>query len=73
MDAEMVRDNALAVSGLLVPRNWWPQREAVSAGRCLGIDCDDRQHDESLHAGFCDNLYRRSLGTFVKRMCHQRR
>ena len=36
LDAEMVRDNALAISGLLVADDRRPQRQAVSAARLLG-------------------------------------
>ena len=36
VDAELVRDNALAVAGLLVPKIGGPERQAVSAGRVLG-------------------------------------
>ena len=37
LDAEMVRDNALAVSGLLVAADRRPEREALPAGRLLGV------------------------------------
>ena len=37
LDAEFVRDNALAVSGLLVAENRRPERQAVSAGGLLGL------------------------------------
>ena len=36
LDAELVRDNALAVSGLLVAEDRRAERQAVSAGRLLG-------------------------------------
>ena len=36
LDAELVRDNALAISGLLVAEDRRAEREAVSAGRLLG-------------------------------------
>ena len=36
LDAEMVRDNALAVSGLLVAQGRRAEREAVPAGGLLG-------------------------------------
>ena len=48
MDAEMVRDYALAASGLLVAQDRRPEREAVPAGRRLGSGRDDRQQHPRL-------------------------
>jgi hypothetical protein len=68
MDAEMVRDNALAVSGLLVPRIGGPsvkpyQPEGVwESIAMIGSTTQKYVRDSG------DNLYRRSLYTFVKRM-----
>ncbi len=50
MDAEMIRDYALAASGLLVPQDRRPEREAVPAGRRVGGGRDDRQQHPRLHA-----------------------
>ena len=47
MDAEMVRDYALAASGLLVSKHRRPEREALSAGRRLGSGSDDRSATRS--------------------------
>ena len=38
LDAEMIRDTALAVSGLLVTKDRRQERQAVSAGRLVGGD-----------------------------------
>jgi len=48
MDAEMVRDYALAASGLLVRKLGGAEREAVSTRRGLGSRCDDRQRHARL-------------------------
>ncbi len=50
MDAEMVRDGALAVSGLLVPDDRWAQRQALSATGRVGGDRDEREQHPQLHA-----------------------
>ena len=50
MDAEMVRDYALAASGLLVDEDRRAEREAVPAGRRLGGGRDDRQQHPRLQA-----------------------
>jgi hypothetical protein len=68
MDAEMVRDNALAVSGLLVPKIGGPsvkpyQPEGVWESIAMIGSTTSRYTRDS-----GDNLYRRSLYTFVKRM-----
>jgi len=67
MDAEMVRDYALAVSGLLVPRIGGPsvkpyQPDGVwEAVAMIGSNTRDYRRDTG------ENLYRRSLYTFWKR------
>ncbi len=68
MDAEMVRDNALAVSGLLVSKIGGPsvkpyQPEGVWESIAMNGSTTQRYKRDS-----GDNLYRRSLYTFVKRM-----
>ena len=50
MDAEMVRDYALAASGLLVREDRRAERQAVSARRRLGSGRHDRQQHPRLHA-----------------------
>jgi hypothetical protein len=68
MDAEMVRDNALAASGLLVKKLGGPsvkpyQPEGVwEAIAMIGSTTQRYVRDSG------ENLYRRSLYTFVKRM-----
>jgi hypothetical protein len=67
MDGEMIRDNALAVSGLLVRKLGGPsvrpyQPEGVwEAVAMFGSDTRDYRRDSG------DNLYRRSMYTFWKR------
>src|SRR5207342_3467092 len=67
MDAEMLRDYALASSGLLVPKIGGPsvrpyQPEGVwEAVAMIGSDTRDYRKDSG------DNLYRRSMYTFWKR------
>jgi hypothetical protein len=67
MDAEMVRDNALAVSGLLVPKIGGPsvrpyQPDGVwEAVAMLGSNTRDYKADSG------ENLYRRSMYWFWKR------
>ncbi|MEO2092240.1 MAG: DUF1553 domain-containing protein, partial [Gemmataceae bacterium] len=67
MDAEMVRDYALAASGLLVPKIGGPsvrpyQPEGVwEAVAMIGSNTRDYRRDSG------DNLYRRSMYTFWKR------
>ena len=68
MDAEMVRDYALAASGLLVEQDRRPERPAVPARRGLGGRGDARQQHPRLQAATRgESLYRRSLYTFWKR------
>ena len=68
MDAEMVRDSALQVSGLLVPTIGGPstrpyQPEGVWESIAMtGSTTSQYKRDSG------DNLYRRSMYTFVKRM-----
>jgi cytochrome c553 len=67
MDAEMVRDNALAVSGLLAPKIGGPsvrpyQPEGVwEAVAMIGSNTRDYRAEQG------ENLYRRSMYTFWKR------
>lgn len=67
MDAEMVRDSALSVSGLLVPKIGGPsvrpyQPDGVwEAVAMIGSNTRNYQRDKG------ENLYRRSLYTFWKR------
>ena len=67
MDAEMIRDYALAASGLLVPKLGGPsvkpyQPEGVwEAVAMIGSNTRDYKRDSG------ENLYRRSLYTFIKR------
>ena len=68
MDAEMVRDYALAASGLLVDEDRRPERQAVPARGRVGSRGDDRQQHARLQARTrATSLYRRSLYTFWKR------
>ncbi len=67
MDGEMIRDYALAASGLLVPKLGGPsvkpyQPEGVwEAVAMIGSNTRDYRRDTG------ENLYRRSLYTFIKR------
>jgi len=67
MDGEMIRDNALAVSGLLVPKLGGPsvrpyQPDGVwEAVAMIGSNTRDYKADSG------ENLYRRSMYTFWKR------
>ena len=67
MDAEMIRDYALSASGLLVPKLGGPsvrpyQPEGVwEAVAMIGSNTRDYRRDTG------ENLYRRSLYTFIKR------
>ena len=67
MDAEMIRDYALAASGLLVPKIGGPsvkpyQPEGVwEAVAMIGSNTRDYRRDTG------ENLYRRSMYTFIKR------
>ncbi|MEY3176014.1 MAG: hypothetical protein RLZZ436_3928 [Planctomycetota bacterium] len=68
MDAEMIRDNALAASGLLVRRIGGPsvkpyQPEGVWEAIAMNVS-NTRSYQRDAGEG----LYRRSLYTFVKRM-----
>ena len=67
MDAEMIRDYALAASGLLVPKIGGPsvkpyQPDGVwEAVAMIGSNTRDYRRDSG------ENLYRRSMYTFIKR------
>jgi mono/diheme cytochrome c family protein len=68
MDAEMVRDVALKASGLLVPKVGGPsvkpyQPEGVWEAIAMNVS-----NTRSYEQGTNEDLYRRSLYTFVKRM-----
>jgi hypothetical protein len=68
MDAEMVRDYALACSGLLVPKLGGPsvkpyQPEGVWEAIAMNVS-----NTRSYQRDSGDALYRRSLYTFIKRM-----
>ena len=68
MDAEMLRDNALAVSGLLVRRQGGAsvkpyQPEGVWEAIAMNVS-----NTRSYQRDSGDGLYRRSLYTFIKRM-----
>ena len=68
MDAEMIRDNALAVSGLLVRRQGGAsvkpyQPEGVWEAIAMNVS-----NTRSYQRDSGENLYRRSIYTFIKRM-----
>jgi hypothetical protein len=68
MDAEMVRDHALAASGLLVRKIGGPsvkpyQPEGVWEAIAMNVS-----NTRSYEPGSGEDLYRRSLYTFIKRM-----
>ena len=64
----MIRDKALAASGLLNERDRRPEREALPAGRALGGDGVRRRlHGQPTSRATGTDLYRRSLYTFWKR------
>ena len=68
MDAEMVRDNALAVSGLLSDEPFGPPvkpYQPVGIWDIVGLPGGDTRNYEQDEG---DDLYRRSLYTFWKRM-----
>ena len=52
MDAEMVRDYALASSGPSGRQAGWPQCQALSTGRRVGSGRDAREQYPQLHAGY---------------------
>ena len=67
MDAEMIRDYALAASGLLVRKNRRAERQAVSAQGRLGSAGMPESNTRKYQPDTGDKLYRRSLYTFWKR------
>ena len=68
MDAEMVRDYALAASGLLVRKIGGPSVKPYQPDGRVGGGGDDRQQHARLPAATrATNLYRRSMYTFWKR------
>jgi hypothetical protein len=68
MDAEMVRDNALAVSGLLVPKIGGPSVKPYQPDGVWEAIAMNVSNTRSYERGKGDDLYRRSMYTFVKRM-----
>lgn len=68
MDAEMVRDNALAVSGLLVDKIGGPSVKPYQPSGVWEAIAMDVSNTRSYTPDTGDNLYRRSLYTFWKRM-----
>ncbi len=68
MDAEMIRDNALAVSGLLVPRIGGPSvRPYQPAGLWEAVAYGANYTAQKFVQDHGENLYRRSMYTFWKR------
>jgi mono/diheme cytochrome c family protein len=68
MDAEMVRDYALAVSGLLVPKLGGPSVKPYQPPGVWEAIAMNVSNTRSYQQGSGDDLYRRSLYTFIKRM-----
>jgi hypothetical protein len=68
MDAEMVRDNALAVSGLLVETIGGPSVKPYQPPGVWEAIAMNVSNTRSYERDAGDSLYRRSLYTFVKRM-----
>ena len=67
MDGEMVRDYALAVSGLLRSADRRAERQALSTGGNLGSRGDDGSNTRFYKQDQGAGLYRRSLYWFWKR------
>jgi len=67
MDAEMVRDYALAVSGLLVPKIGGPSVKPYQPPKVWETVAMDESNTRVYKADTGDALYRRSLYTFWKR------
>ena len=65
LDAELVRDNALAISGLLVIQDRRAERQAVSAGRLLGEP--ELSRCATYNADTGESQYRRGLYTWWQR------
>jgi hypothetical protein len=68
MDAEMVRDNALAVSGLLMPKIGGPSVKPYQPDGVWEAIAMNVSNTRSYERGKGEDLYRRSMYTFVKRM-----
>ncbi len=68
MDAEMVRDYALAASGLLVPKIGGPSVKPYQPPGVWEAIAMNVSNTRSYEPGTGDELYRRSLYTFWKRM-----
>lgn len=68
MDAEMVRDYALAASGLLVDRIGGPSVKPYQPPGVWEAIAMNVSNTRSYDQGTGDDLYRRSMYTFVKRM-----
>jgi len=67
MDAEMIRDSALAASGLLVPKIGGPSVKPYQPDGVWESIAMDVSNTRSYERGTGDDLYRRSLYTFWKR------
>ncbi|HEY3940042.1 MAG TPA: DUF1553 domain-containing protein, partial [Bryobacteraceae bacterium] len=67
MDAEMIRDYALAVSGLLVPKIGGPSVKPYQPPKVWETVAMDVSNTRFYKADTGDGLYRRSLYTFWKR------
>ena len=67
MDAEMVRDYALAVSGLLVPKIGGPSVKPYQPPKVWETVAMDNSNTRFYKADSGDALYRRSMYTFWKR------
>jgi hypothetical protein len=67
MDAEMVRDYALSVSGLLVPKIGGPSVKPYQPAKIWETVAMDVSNTRFYKADTGDSLYRRSLYTFWKR------
>jgi Protein of unknown function (DUF1553) len=67
MDAEMIRDYALAASGLLRPEVGGPSVKPYQPARIWETVAMDQSNTRSYQQDSGDNLYRRSLYTFWKR------
>jgi len=68
MDAEMIRDNALAASGLLVRRIGGPSVRPYQPDGVWEAIAMNVSNTRSYQRDAGDGLYRRSLYTFIKRM-----
>ena len=67
LDGEVVRDSALAASGLLVDKARRTARQAVPAGGRLGGHVDGSSNTRNYKQDSGESLYRRSLYTLWKR------